>query len=135
MRSIHLDRKAVEIHADWESHSGKFSSFLTRAATYGPLLAAPSTASASRSAPSRQRVILLEDLPTLSHQPTREAFHNAINSFLGNLSAIGTPLVVVISDEGFRGNAERSSGSPTKVDIRSALPPSLLGGLYTCEIK
>jgi hypothetical protein len=110
---------------EWESYADKFQTFLTRASSYSSLA----------SCGSRRRAVLIEDFPALTHQSTREAFHVAIKTFQESHSALGTPLIVIVSDEGFRGNTESSFSFRSKVDIRTVLPPSIFSEIYTTEIK
>ena len=149
------------IGLDYESISEKLEDFLSRSSAYGSVLAAPpiypeSQARSSNSQPSTStqppaptplaaageasghRLILIEDLPNISHAQTQSAFHDALTRFVETKSAIGTPMVIIVSDEGRRGaELENSSHSrsETKVDIRSVLPKSLLGSRYATEIK
>ena len=85
--------------------------------------------------------MLLEDLPNVLHQPTQEAFHAALESFVN--SPANTPLVIIISDASVRAETrdERllagGSGwaSRDTVDIRTVLPPSLLNNPLVRQIS
>ncbi|TDL27922.1 P-loop containing nucleoside triphosphate hydrolase protein [Rickenella mellea] len=137
---------------DWddyerESLTQKFATFLARAGSCRPLLSTSQAASASAStsvtalSPSlpKRPVILLEDLPNILHPGTQTAFHTALNDFLA--SSPSAPLVIIVSDSGMRGEARDeyvaqsgSWGGRDIVDVRSIIPPDLLGGPYVTQI-
>ncbi|BGO95909.1 hypothetical protein NBRC10512_005496 [Rhodotorula toruloides] len=93
-----------------ESLVHRFSSFLARAGMasaldFGPDPSDPSSSTSSAtpsakvedgSSPSR-RLILLEDLPNVSHYPTKLALRSAINQYLTS-PRVTSPLVVIISE-------------------------------------
>lgn len=126
---------------DYEGHFTKFEAFLTRAASCNNLFSQSSSHSQTS---LKRRIILLEDLPNILHSQTQTQFHQALNAFVTSLpSNPPTPLVVIVSDAGMRGEAsdERRAegGSWGKdrnqvVDIRSVLSKDLLTGPYVIEI-
>ncbi|KAF9644261.1 hypothetical protein BDM02DRAFT_3103228, partial [Thelephora ganbajun] len=84
----------------------KFQSFLTRASTSRSIFGG------SPSRPTARQVIILEDLPNILHADSREKFHNALRLFVQRQTSQNgeyTPLVVIISDVGTRGELEGSS--------------------------
>ena len=97
--------------ADRESPMSKLSAFLMRNA-FKPL----SLSSQSSSSPSsskklkkpRPRVLVLTSLPNLSHQPTKDAFHNLLLQFCQAYTPSSCPLVIVHSSAGSSGRAEES---------------------------
>jgi hypothetical protein len=148
---------------DYESVPKKFDAFLQRSSAYGSVLAPTcnsgyfsmpsSSAAASTSAQQppltpvpessglyRRRLILIEDLPNITHLQTRTAFHDALLRFLETKTAVGTPLVIILSDEGRR-VADISSSNFSrneafiKFEIRSVLPRSLLDSRYSTELR
>jgi hypothetical protein len=87
-----------------------------------------------------RRLILVDDLPNLSYSPTQNVFHEALMRFVETKSAIGTPLVIIVSDEGRRGAETLNTGysksnANAKMDIRTVLPKSLLNSKYATEIR
>ncbi|BGP20553.1 RFC checkpoint protein Rad17 [Rhodosporidiobolus nylandii] len=94
-----------------ESMVHRFSSFLSRAGMAPALdfgsfedLDAPSSSSSSAVVPSTptfpltgRRLILLEDLPNVSHYPTKLALRSAIAQYLSS-PRVNCPLVVIISE-------------------------------------
>lgn len=137
---------------DYAEHEGliqKFGTFLSRAAACTPLLnmtssslaqTTPSGSASSSKHRFRRDVVLLEDLPNVLHQPTQEAFHAALESFVA--SPMNTPLVIVISDASTRAETRderlQAGGggwaSRDTVDIRSVLPPSLINSPFITQI-
>ena len=143
---------------EYEGLSEKFRTFIQRASscrsifanslsgpndsqsTQGSLSsrAPPSTAASSASTPTpsssspTRRVILIEDLPNILHQPTQEAFHSALEGFVASQENDITPIILIISDTGLRG--EDSDGNDSRwrprakdvIDVRNALSPALL---------
>ncbi|KAI0746491.1 P-loop containing nucleoside triphosphate hydrolase protein [Daedaleopsis nitida] len=158
-----------EDSSDWveyESLAEKFQAFLARAATCRPLLMSlsahgpdgtqstqnsrssqvdPSTSSSSMSIngaqSSRHRVVLLEDLPNILHAPTQASFHAALEAFVATPEAGTSPLVIIISDAGLRGEGGDSDGPRWRsrgneaMDVRNVLPPSLLSSPYVMQIS
>ncbi|THH00552.1 hypothetical protein EW145_g7063 [Phellinidium pouzarii] len=141
-----------------ESLNHKFETFLARAATCRSLLGGATQSSTSSSPLSRipsitqstassgssksgKQIVLLEDLPNILHQPTQDAFHASLESFVS--TPAGTPLVIIISDVSTRaevrdenlahGNGSYRSAKDT-VDIRTVLPPGLTKGPFVTQI-
>jgi hypothetical protein len=90
---------------------------------------------------SKRRIILLEDLPNILHPGTRDKFHLALESFVKSTNPGDAPIVIIVSDTGLRGEAsdeKRSQGMGSwgkeVVDIRTVLPPTLLGSTYVTQI-
>lgn len=81
----------------------KLSVFLSSASRY-PSLALQEDGEEKQAVlkpPSRsssRRIILLEDLPNLSHFPTRSAFLATLEAFLEQSGDCNTPLVVILSE-------------------------------------
>ena len=48
--------------------------------------------------PSSRRVILLEDLPNISHPPTRSSFNMALDAFLHQSGNQNIPLILIVSE-------------------------------------
>ncbi|GEM11224.1 cell cycle checkpoint protein rad17 [Rhodotorula toruloides] len=125
-----------------ESLVHRFSSFLARAGMasaldFGPDPADPvsSTSAAMSSAEldegssSTRRLILLEDLPNVSHYPTKLALRSAISQYLTS-PRVTSPLVVIVSEAMARpgdddgGGADWLSGNGRRgesLDARSVL--------------
>lgn len=126
---------------DYEGLFTKFEAFLTRASTCHSLFS--ESASNPQSSPTR-RLILFEDLPNILHSQTQAQFHQAMGSFVTSLpSSPPTPLVIIVSDAGMRGEASderRAEGTgwgkykAEVVDIRTVLSKDLLTGPYVTEI-
>ena len=126
---------------DYEGLFTKFEAFLTRASTCNNLFSGFDTN--PQSSPAR-RLILFEDLPNILHSQTQANFHRAMNSFVNDLpSNPPTPLVIIVSDAGMRGEASderRAEGrgwgkdKVEVVDIRTVLSKDLLTGPYVTEI-
>lgn len=116
-----------------ESLSHKFQSFMSRAADMKPLTGTNST---SISKPTQRQIILLEDLPNLLHGPTLEAFQRAL---AGHIKVSDTPIVLIISDTGSRGQYKDEEGwsnrRATVMDVRTILPTSLLQSPYVTRIE
>lgn len=98
------------------------------------------SAAASQSSPKKQ-VILLEDLPNILHPETQKSFHGILKSFVLSGTPI-TPLVIIMSDAGTRGESRDESiaqgggwGGKDTVDVRSVIPKDLLGGPYLTQIR
>ncbi|EIN04674.1 P-loop containing nucleoside triphosphate hydrolase protein [Punctularia strigosozonata HHB-11173 SS5] len=144
-----------------ESLTDKFSSFLARAGTYGAIfselqpskLSTPGSqasntqvsASGLATAQKRRQVILLEDLPNVLHQGTQEAIHGALRTFVRSEAQLRTPMVVIVSDAGVRGEDVDDTGqgesggywrsrSHSTLDVRTVLPSDLLNGPYVTQI-
>ncbi|KAG8989069.1 Cell cycle checkpoint protein rad17, partial [Tulasnella sp. 427] len=142
---------------DYESLSLKFQTFLERASTYHTLSFSPTQLSSSFSlsqhpsampppiqppqTPTNQKqLILIEDLPNITHLPTRESFHAALIAFANAPDPPACPIVFVISNAGSRGEAKDERGWGKRevedgVDVRSVVPRELLGGPYFIEIQ
>ncbi|KDQ55490.1 hypothetical protein JAAARDRAFT_195860 [Jaapia argillacea MUCL 33604] len=139
---------------DYEGLMQKFQAFITRASTCRSLFsgpppqsqseAKPSTKTSSTSSPqlntsSKRRIILLEDLPNILHSGTQQQFHAVLETVAHSRDL--TPVVLIVSDSGVRGEASddrMASGRgrvKETVDIRTALPSSLLGSQWVTEIK
>ncbi|KAG8998506.1 Cell cycle checkpoint protein rad17 [Tulasnella sp. 427] len=142
---------------DYESLSLKFQTFLERASTYHTLSFTPTHLSSfslsqhpSAMPPpvqppqpptNQKQLILIEDLPNITHLPTRESFHAALIAFANAPDPPACPIVFVISNAGSRGEAKDERGGWGKrevedgVDVRSVVPRELLGGPYVIEIQ
>lgn len=118
----------------FESLSTKFRNFLARTSTYTSLDfdSAPSTSIRSR------RLILIEDLPNLHHESTKEAFHSSLEDFVQTSVTFSCPLVLIVSDDGIRGetdsDAQRTRGKSDSVSIRTVLSKSLQESPYVTTI-
>ncbi|CAE7143696.1 unnamed protein product [Rhizoctonia solani] len=139
---------------DYESATTKLASFLERASVYESLsLNAISNATSGSSTKddqkrpeSKHKILLLEDFPSLSHPRVRSAFHAALTRFAEATPPSSTtvsslsypPLVLIISDAGLRADDTAPYSSFHKedvLDVRSVLPPTLLGSHYVTQIK
>lgn len=126
---------------DYEGLFTKFEAFLTRASTCHSLF---SESASNPQSSSTRRLILFEDLPNILHSQTQAQFHQAMSSFVTSLpSSPPTPLVIIVSDAGMRGEASderRAEGTgwgkykAEVVDIRTVLSKDLLTGPYVTEI-
>ncbi|KZT63178.1 P-loop containing nucleoside triphosphate hydrolase protein [Daedalea quercina L-15889] len=92
---------------------------------------------------TKRQVILLEDLPNILHPGTQAAFHAALEAFVALPDAGASPLVLIASDAGLRGEDTEADGvggstswrrAKEAVDIRSVLPPQLLSSPYVTQI-
>ncbi|KAH9949687.1 Rad17-domain-containing protein [Amylocystis lapponica] len=150
---------------EYEGLADKFRTFMARASSCHTIFSAPASeivqshpsSQASRSSqssktssqtvgqdstrlPPQRQIILLEDLPNILHPSTQASFHAALETFAAPSDAGVSPLVIIVSDAGLRGeNAEDDVGAwrpRTKevVDIRSVLPPALLSSPYVTQI-
>ncbi|QRV78107.1 cell cycle checkpoint Rad17 [Ceratobasidium sp. AG-Ba] len=117
---------------DYESAVTKLVAFLDRASSYTSLSLASST-SAQPPPSDKQKILLLEDLPPLSHYRTRSTFHAALVRFAESFP--GPPLVIIISDAGLRADDTYTGGGQDALDIRNVLPPALLSSHYVMQIK
>ncbi|KAF9531359.1 Rad17 cell cycle checkpoint protein-domain-containing protein [Crepidotus variabilis] len=124
----------------------RFEAFLTRSSTCNNLFSSSATSSKASSSQksSRRRLILLEDLPNILHQKTKERFHEALTSFVSTPhSEPPVPLVIIVSDAGLRGedrDARMSEGRFGRdknqiIDIRTVIPKELLSSAYVTEIR
>lgn len=119
-----------------ESLSAKFQHFLARSSSYATLDFEPGPSTAS---PTR-RLILVEDLPNIQHEPTKEAFQSALEDFVHNSAVLSCPLVLIMSDAGIRGENEMDGSSryykkkTDTLDIRTVLPKTLEGSPFVAEI-
>ena len=142
---------------EYEGSADKFRTFLGRASTCRPIFTSQSStsqtqstqgsrmsvssASSSGAGSSRQRVILLEDLPNILHSATQTSFHAALEDFVETPDGGAAPLVIIISDAGLRGEdgeergARWKSRSKEAMDVRNVLPPNLLRSPYVTQIK
>jgi cell cycle checkpoint protein len=103
-----IDQLTQVIDADRESMVHRFTSFLARAGMAPSLefTDAPtdtssnpvaSTSGPSPSNPNARRLILLEDLPNISHFPTKLALRSALQQFLTS-PRVTCPLVLIVSE-------------------------------------
>lgn len=112
----------------------RFEEFLAQAGRFPTLSlssrsgneSASAAQSQSQAGPSRRRLILLEDLPNLTHQSTRESFVSALELFLARTlpsDGFPTPLVLIMSDSIVRQDADvsRLSDSSRSETIRTAM--------------
>ncbi|KDQ24539.1 hypothetical protein PLEOSDRAFT_1107465 [Pleurotus ostreatus PC15] len=116
---------------DYETLFTKFQNFMSRATSCTSSLF-PSTGGAER------QVILLEDLPNILHQDTQAKFHALLESLVDLPRS--TPIVMILSDAGVRSETGDDEGgswrrnTSSAVDVRSAIPKSLLTGPYVTHI-
>ncbi|QRW20594.1 cell cycle checkpoint Rad17 [Rhizoctonia solani] len=147
------DEFSVAGDYDYESATTKLASFLERAGVYGSLsLKAirdstpdPESKGKERRLESKHKILLLEDFPSISHPRVRGAFHAALTRFAEAVppstavsSLVYPPLVLIISDAGLRADDTSpysNSHRDDVLDIRSVLPPALLGSHYVTQIK
>lgn len=121
---------------DEDSAFTKFESFMARASSCNNLFA-------STSQISRRQFMLLEDLPNILHADTKDRFHNLLRSLVLQKDIKPVPVVIVISDNGMRGEAvdERTTAGgwggdkSTAIDVRTVLPSDLLHGQYVTQIR
>ncbi|KIY72588.1 Rad17-domain-containing protein [Cylindrobasidium torrendii FP15055 ss-10] len=121
---------------DEDSAFAKFESFMARASSCNNLFA-------STSQTSRRQFMLLEDLPNILHADTKDRFHSLLRSLVLQKDGKPVPVVIVISDNGMRGEAidERTSAGgwigdkSTAIDVRTVLPSDLLHGQYVTQIR
>lgn len=105
-----------------ESSLSRFLTFLSRT-SYTPLplqtntdLHKSTSQTSIKPSPSRPRLLLLPQLPTLSQPHLRQSFQSALLTFLATYddstispgSQNNPPLVIIIPDEGLSGSAEES---------------------------
>jgi cell cycle checkpoint protein len=114
--------------------------------------------------PKRQ-IVLLEDLPNVLHQGTQDAVHSALRAFIQDegvrtylvnphsrtnhsprVERVQTPLIVIVSDAGVRGEDLEDTGlggsvgprwrskDISTVDVRTVLPLDLLNGPYVTQV-
>ncbi|CED83791.1 Checkpoint RAD17-RFC complex, RAD17/RAD24 component [Phaffia rhodozyma] len=128
---------------DRESLTERFRAFLARYAYPSlsfdsDLSASPSTSSSSNCT-SNKKILLLDDLPNLSHAPTRESFQQALRDFAVNWVPSAAPLVVIVSEAGDSGRAGESWMDRKKGengwDVRSLLGKDVLDGPATKTIS
>jgi len=98
----------------------------------------------SSSGSTARQVILLEDLPNILHADTRQKFHDSLRLFVQRQTSQNreyTPLVIIVSDVGTRGELEEAGGPSSSrgqkevLDIRSVLPTDLLSAPYVTQIR
>ncbi len=115
---------------DYETLFTKFQNFMSRATTC--------TSSLFPLNGAERSVILLEDLPNILHLDTQTKFHALLESLVDIPRS--TPIVMILSDAGVRGETGDEEGSSWRrntssaVDVRSAIPKSLLIGPYVTHI-
>lgn len=104
-----LNEGIMDRFREFISKSAKFPT-LALATQDGRRASSPtSSAGSSSTSRTRRQIILLEDLPTLSHYPTLQAFHDIIATFLAQSPRSdggNVPLVIILSD-----TASSTSGS------------------------
>lgn len=61
---------------------------------------------------SSRRILLLEDLPNVSHAPTRASFNNALAAFLHQSEEQDIPLIIILSESVPRLDDQIAEGSP-----------------------
>lgn len=144
--------------AGGESTVAQFTSFLSRAgmapaldfgpdsiSTSLPESSTSTSQSSSSQAPStttRKRLILLEDLPNVSHYPTKLALRSALMQFLKS-PRVTCPLVLIISEAlarpGVGPEAESVGGDGAirgeSVDARSVCGMEVLGAVGCRQIQ
>ncbi|KAI0763953.1 Rad17-domain-containing protein [Trametes elegans] len=146
---------------EYEGLSDKFQAFLTRASSCRPIFTSQSSAQsasqASRSSqltpsrsssvvaphasPLRRQLIVLEDLPNVLHPATQASFHAALEAFVASPENAVSPLVIIVSDAGLRGEVGEDDGTRWKsrskeaMDIRNILSNSLLTSPYVTQIS
>ncbi|KAG9103435.1 Cell cycle checkpoint protein rad17 [Ceratobasidium sp. 370] len=132
---------------NYESAVTKLVAFLDRAGSYSSLALSnavnrsqPSASISDNVAAKKPKILLLEDLPSLSHPRVKSTFHSALVRFAETFSNQypAPPLVIIISDAGLRADESGSSYSYERadvLDIRSVLPPALLNSHYVTQIK
>ncbi|CEH15783.1 Checkpoint RAD17-RFC complex, RAD17/RAD24 component [Ceraceosorus bombacis] len=110
----------------------RFEEFLTKAARFSSLsfsqtpegASSTSLQSSTQAAPCRRRVILVEDLPNITHSATKHAFRAALEMFIYRPLPAGqhTPLILIVSDVTPRLDAEAwlTSGNASWKDRSSA---------------
>ncbi|KAL7416899.1 Rad17 cell cycle checkpoint protein-domain-containing protein [Mrakia frigida] len=116
-----------------ESLISRFTSFLSRASA--PSLSFSSkSASSSSHQPTTRKLLLLDDLPNISHSGTRQAFQAALLEFATFWTPSSSPLVVVVTDPGDGGKAGESWMDHRRDDgwdLRAVLGLELSEGPYT----
>ena len=161
-----MDEQFSRSDGDWngikyEGLVDKFRMFLTRASTCRPIFPSQTSASHTQStqgsrtsqvpasgsssscgaSSSRRQVILLEDLPNILHPATQSSFHAALDDFVRAPDGGVSPLVIIVSDAGLRGEDAEEGGarwrsrSKDAIDVRNVLPPHLLNSPYVTQIK
>lgn len=120
-----------------ESLISRFTSFLSRASA--PSLSFSSkSASSSSHQPTTRKLLLLDDLPNISHSGTRQAFQAALLEFATFWTPSSSPLVVVVTDPGDGGKAGESWMDHRRDDgwdLRAVLGLELSEGPYTRVVK
>lgn len=127
-----------------QSHSRSSTQSQSQPRSSASISASQSSASVPTAKPYEKRqVILVEDLPNILHPGTQAAFHVALEAFVALPDTSAAPLVLIVSDAGLRGEdteADGAGGSTSwrrakeAVDIRSVLPPQLVGSPYVTQI-
>ncbi|KAG8780101.1 Cell cycle checkpoint protein rad17 [Ceratobasidium sp. 428] len=134
---------------DYESAMTKLVAFLDRAGSYSSLTLSntipqpsSSTSTSDTTAIKKQKILLLEDLPSLSHPRVKSTFHAALvrlaETFSSSPHQTSPPLVIIISDAGLRADESGPSYSYEKtdvLDVRSVLPPALQSSHYVTQVK
>ncbi|KAK7689412.1 hypothetical protein QCA50_007204 [Cerrena zonata] len=145
--SLSEDAHSDDDWMEYEGLSEKFRNFLTRAAKCHSVLGLGSTVGSTSTSTirgdSKRRIVVLEDLPNILHLPTRDAFHAALEGVVNDYASLSSPIVVVISDAGLRGegNIDDIGTSSWKgksrdtVDIRTVLPQNLVRSPYVTQIE
>lgn len=113
-----------------ESLISRFTSFLSRAS-------APSL-SFSFSSTSSRKLLLLDDLPNISHSGTRQAFQAALQDFATFWTPSSAPLAIVVTEPGDGGKAGESWMDHKRGDgwdLRAVLGLELSEGPYTRVVK
>ncbi|CAL1710781.1 unnamed protein product [Somion occarium] len=136
-------------HFTYEGLSERFQAFLTRATNCHSVVGLRSNNVKSSSASSsgqgvKRQIVLLEDLPNILHARTQQTFHEALVASVNSNFLSTSPIVIIISDAGLRGETDpddMSYGSSWKgkgretLDVRTALPRSLIGSPYVTQIE
>ena len=154
---------------EYEGLAEKFSKFFTRATSCPSLsFSAPSHNLSNSSQPSaspspsepiqskslsgssstvsnqRRQIVLLEDLPNVLHQGTQEAFHSSLRRIIDSPIPPSSPVVIIISDSGMRGEDSEALDGPgpsgwkgkgrDSLSVGTVLPTSVLFSQYVTQI-
>jgi len=102
-----------------------FTHFLMRATAYTSIFTS-----------TRQKLVLVEDLPNILHPTVRSRFHDALRAHIERGRDIA-PLVFVISDAGVSAEGSSTSGRGRElvIDARTVVPPGLSSTSLFTEIR
>lgn len=125
-----------------ESLSSRLTAFLSRHAYPSLSLSNESSSSSSSSqtpySSTARKLLLIDDLPNISHLTTREAFQASLLEFATAWTPESCPLVIIITDAGVSGRAQESWMDHRRGEewnVRGVLGREVGDGVFTRVVR